>query len=506
MFESFGMAAREGFFIIFSWPNILYPLAGTMLAMFFALLPGTRVATLTALAIPLTYGWDIYPVLMLFGALVGGATFMGSVSAIMLNIPGTSANAATLLDGYPMARQGRARTALACSATASALGSCVGIVVLVMLLPFMQEAVLLLGPPELLMLTMLGLTTVTAVSQGSMVKGLAIAGVGLLLSFLGQDPRTAELRFTLGSLYLWDGLSVVPVFLGIFSVAEMMDLAVSQRLSVSGKRHIEELTGSARDGVLAVFRHGGLFLRSSVLGTVVGIIPGIGASVASFVAYSHAVQSSGKDRGKFGRGDIRGVLAPEAANDAKDGGVLVPALAFGIPGNEATALLLAALTLHGISPGKELVSTNTTLIFVLIWALFLSNWLTSLLGLAMIGPLTRVTLLPTGKLVPVMLSVAVISAFAFKGRLADVATTLLFGLLGYGMKKHGWPRVPMVLALILGPLFELNYHLTGQMYRMGRLEPGSRPVAAILLILIVTVMAWGPVTRKIGRLRQGRVN
>lgn len=504
MYSPILTAAGEGFFVVFSWPNILYPLAGTLLAMFFALLPGTRVATLTALAIPLTYGWDIYPVLMLFGALIGGATFMGSVSAIMLNIPGTSANAATLLDGYPMARQGRARTALACSATASALGSCVGILVLVVLLPFMREVVLLLGPPELLMLTILGLTTVTAVSRGSMVKGLALAGVGLLLSFVGQDPRTAELRFTLGSLYLWDGLSVVPLFLGIFSVAEMMDLAVTQRPTISGKRQSRELTGSAREGVLAVFRHPWLFLRSSVLGSVIGIIPGIGASVASFVAYSHAVQSSGEDREKFGRGDIRGVLAPEAANDAKDGGVLVPALAFGIPGNSATALLLAALALHGVAPGRELVSTKATLVFILIWALFLSNWLTSILGLAMTGPLSRVTLLPAGKLVPVMLSVAVISAFAFRGRLADAAAALVFGFLGYGMKRSGWPRVPLVLAIILGPLFEVNYHLTWQMHRMGRLELWSRPAAAMLAVLVVTVMAWGPVTGAAGRFRKER--
>lgn len=487
-------AAWQGLQVLFAWPNILYPLAGTVLAMLFSLMPGTRAVTLAALAIPLTYSWEPLHVLLLFGALVGGATFMGSVTAILMNVPGSPPNAATMIDGYPMACQGRARTALACSAAASALGSSFGIIVLIMLIPVMREAILLFGPPEMLMLVVLAFTSITVVSRGSIVKGLITAGLGLLLSFIGHDPRTGELRYVFGSLYLWDGLSFVPVFLGLFSIAEMMGLAASGRPSISGRMHHGELGGSIREGVLSPVRHFGLFLRCSVLGTVVGIIPGIGGTVASFIAYGHAAQSAGPGREKFGHGDIRGVLAPEAANDAKDGGALVPTLAFGIPGNESMALLLAALTLHGFSPGKEMMSQNLTLVFVLVWALFFSNWLTSLLGLAIVGPLTRITLLPAGKLVPVMISIAVLSAFAFKGRLADAGVALFFGGVGYFMKKHRWPRLPMVLAIVLGTMFELNFHLTVQLQAMGRITFWSRPITMILLGTIVLALAWNPVT------------
>jgi TctA family transporter len=388
-------AACEALLLVFSWPYILYPIIGTLLAMIFAIFPGIGGVTLMALAIPLTFAWDPIPVMLLYGALLGGGTFMGSVTAILLGIPGKASNAATVLDGHPMAQQGLAKTAIGCSATASALGSSFGILVLISLLPVVRQAILLFGPPEFLMLAAWGLTTVAVVTRGSVLKGLAVAGLGLVVAFIGYDPRTAELRFTFSSLYLRDGLSFIPVFLGIFAVAEMLDLMASGRPTISGKTRVEELKGSIRDGAMAVIRHFGLFIRSSLLGTVVGIIPGIGATIASFVAYGHAVQTAGKARGNFGRGDVRGVLAPEAANDAKDGGALVPALAFGVPGGAGTAVLLAVLTQHGLVPGRELMTNHLNLIFVLIWSLFFSNWMTSIVGLAVVNPLARLTVIRT---------------------------------------------------------------------------------------------------------------
>lgn len=445
-----------------------------------SLLPGVSAITLSALALPFTFGWDTLTVLLVFGPLVGGATYMGSVSAILLNVPPHPPNAATALDGHPLARQGQALTALGCSAAASALGSSFGIFVLIALLPAMRDAVLLFGPPEFLMLTLLGLTLVPAVRQDSMAKGIIAAGVGLLLAFVGHDPRTGELRYTFGSLWLWDGLGVVPMLLGIFSIAEMIDLAVSGRRTIADAAGAAELSGSVWEGVLAVFRNFGLFLRCSVIGTVVGVIPGLGGTVASFVAYGHAVQSAGGDRKRFGHGDIRGVLAPEAAHDAKDGGSLVPAVAFGIPGNEGTALLLVALGIHGIAPGRELLTTNLSLFFVLVWSLFLSNWLTSLIGLSLARPLARLTFVPTQRLVPCMIGAAVLGAYASKGRPSDVGVALLFGLAGYLMKKHRWPRVSLVLALVLGNLFELSFQQTLQLQALGRISLWDRPIALLL--------------------------
>jgi len=480
-------AAWQAFTLVFSWPNILYPLVGTLLAMSFAFLPGVSGVTLMALAIPFTFGWEPLPVALLFGSLLGGATFMGSMTAILFNIPGTAPNAATTLDGYPMAQQGKAKTAAACSATASALGSTVGILLIILLIPVMRRAVLALGPAEILILVLWGLTTIVYVSRGSMVKGLASAGLGFLMALVGFDARTAELRYTFGTSYLADGLNLVPVFLGIFAIAEMIELSVSGRTTISGKIKAAELMGDTGEGIRSVFRNFGLFLRSSLIGTAIGMIPGVGGTVAGFAAYGHASQTAKKGRENFGRGDIRGVLAPEAANDAKDGGALLPTLALGIPGSAGTAMLLAALTLHGLVPGKEMMTTHLHLVFVLVWSLFFSNWMTSIIGLLTTGAMARLTIIRTHRMVPIVIVLASVGAFANQGRIEDVAAAFLFGILGYYMKKHGWSRIPMVTALILGGLFETNLHITMRLHELGRINFWTRPVA--MLFLGLTVMS-----------------
>lgn len=493
-------AAGEGLQLVLAWPNLLYPVIGTLLAMVFAFLPGVSGVTLMALAITMTFSWDPLPIVLLFGAFVGGATFMGSITAILFNVPGSAPNAATLIDGHPMAVNGEAKTAIACAASASALGATFGIVVLIGLLPLMRWLILAFGPPEFLLLAIWGLTTVAMVSRGSWLKGLAGAGLGLMLAFVGMSPRTAESRYTLGSDYLVDGLAIVPVLLGLFALAEMIDLAASGRTSISGKLRARELSGSILDGCLAPLRHLGLLLRSSVIGTLVGIIPGIGGTVASFVAYGHAVQTCRKAP-RFGRGDLRGVLAPEAANDAKDGGSLVPVLAFGVPGSEGTVLLLTALTLHGVVPGRELVGDQLPLVFALIWALFLSNWLTSLLGLAVSGQLARVTVIRSDLLVPVIFALVAAAAVVYRGRPDDLLVTTLFGFLGYGLKKYGWPRVPLVIAMVLGSMFETNLHLTVQLQSLGRINLLERPIAALLAVLIVLTLLLPIVAGTTSKLR-----
>lgn len=494
--EAIVHAAVDGFWLVFSWPNILYPLVGTLLAMVFSLVPGVSGVTLMALAIPFTLTWDPLPVLLLFGAFVGGATFMGSVTAIVLNIPGKNSNAATLLDGYPLAQQGRARTAIGCSAAASALGSTFGLFVLILLVPVMRPAVLWLGPAELLMLVVWGMTTVAMLVRGSPVKGLAMAGLGCLLAFVGLDPHTGEPRYSLDTLYLRDGLKLVPVFIGIFALAESLDLSVGSPVSISGRTRLADLRGSVREGVASVFRHFGVFIRCSVIGTVIGMIPGIGGTVASFTAYGHAAAHS-KD-GRFGRGDIRGVIAPEAANDAKDGGAFVPTLAFGIPGGSGTAMLLTVLTLHGIAPGRDMLTTNADLMFVLIWSLFLSNWLTSILGIAIVNPLTRLTLIPSQRLVPFIVVVGSLAAYLYRGQMLDVLVAFAFGIFGFFLKRYDWPRIPFVIALILTPLFENYLNLTLQLQELGRIDFWARP-GVLVLFALTAVSLLAPFARDISR-------
>ena len=482
-------AAWQGLALVFSWPNILYPLAGTVAAMAVALLPGISGAALMAMSIPITLNWEPVPLMLLFGALVGGATFMGSVTAILMNIPGSGPNAATLIDGYPMARAGKARSAIAASATASALGSTFGIVVLIALLPLVRSLLPRLGPPEYFLLAVWGLVTIGTVIRGSTVKGLAMAGIGLLVSFIGLDPRTAVPRFTAGTLYLQDGLNVVPVFLGLFALAEVIDLCISGRVTISGRSEPEALGGSTREGVMAVLQNRILLLRSSIIGTVVGLIPGLGGTAAAFVAYGDASRRAGPDSG-FGGGDVRGVIAPEAANDAKDGASLLTTLALGIPSGAASAVLLGVLTIHGIRPGTELMTTGLPLAFALIWSLFLSNWLTSILGFAGASYLTRLTTVRVSRLVPAILVLTTVGALAQQGRAADVWVAYAFGVIGHFMKRHGWPRIAFVMALVLGPLFESNLRLTLALQELDRIAFWTRPtVLALLALILFTLFA-----------------
>jgi len=490
-------AALNGLAIVFSWPYVLYPVVGTLLAMVFALLPGLSGAALMALAIPLTIQWDPIATMLLFGSFLGGATFMGSVTAILFNIPGRPSNAASLIDGYPMAQAGYARTALGCSAGASALGSTFGVVILVLAIPIMRRILLAFGPLELLLLVIWGLAAIAALSRDALLKGLIAASFGLLISFIGTDPHNAEPRFTLGIDSLEAGLSIVPIFLGLYALAELFSLMRQDRPSIS--RASEPLGGSIRQGLKAILLHPGLFFRSATIGTVIGMIPGVGGTVASFVAYGHAAQSA-RHNEEFGQGDIRGLLAPEAANDAKDGGALVPTLAFGIPGGTGTAMLLAALTLHGLEPGRELLGSQLTFAFVLIWSLFFSNWLTSILGLSVITPLSRLTHIRTDLLVPGLLLVATVGAFLFRGEIFDVALAYLFAGLGYWMKIRDWPRIPMMIALVLGPLFERNFLLVVQLYDVDRLDLWDRPMAVFISFLVLVAVGY-PLVRSLNERR-----
>ncbi len=479
-------AAWQGFLLVFSWPNILYPTIATLLAMVFAFLPGLSGVTLMALAVSFTYAWDPIYILLIFGAFTGGATFMGSITAILFNIPGTAPSAATMIDGHPLAIQGKARTAIACSAAASALGSTIGVVILILSLPVLRRFILAFGPAEFLVLAMWGLSTIAVLTGKAVFKGLAVAGVGLLLAAIGFHRSTGEVRFTFGNVELQDGLDVVPVFLGIFAVAEMLSLMTSGRATIASRA---TLSGSLREGIGAVLRHPWLLIRSSAIGTGIGMLPAAGGTVASFLAYGHAVQSA-RDRSQFGHGDLRGVLAPEAAHDAKDGGSLAPTLAFGIPGNEGTAVLLAALTIHGFAPGRDLLTDRLPMAFVLIWSLFYSNWLTSILGVLMAGPLARFSVIRTARLGPFVLALALLGAFAHQGRFGDVVIAFGFGVTGYYLKKYGWPAVALVTALVLGPMFEQNLQLTISLYQAGRIDFFARPLVWILLASMIAMFVF----------------
>jgi TctA family transporter len=383
-------AARQGFELVFSWPNILYPTLATFIAMAFAFLPGLSGVTLMALAISVTFSWDPLHIMLIFGAFTGGATFMGSITAIVFNIPGTAPSAATMIDGHPMSRMGKARTAIGCAATASALGSTIGVLLLILLIPVLRTFILAFGPAEFLMLAIWGLATIAALTGPSLVKGLGMAGIGLLLAFIGMDRRTAELRFTFGALDLQDGINVVPAFLGVFAIAQMLELTVSGRESISGGAI---LSGSpARRclcGIPALraaapqrdyrsahrhdpghWRHGGEFYR---------LRPS-----RSNIERPQPFRPRRHPRRHCARGGARcqGWRIARAHARLRNSR------------QRGHGRLLAALTLHGFVPGPELLKSQLPMAFVLIWSLFYSNWLTSIVGVLLARPLASMSEFP----------------------------------------------------------------------------------------------------------------
>ncbi|MBM3284969.1 MAG: tripartite tricarboxylate transporter permease, partial [Candidatus Aminicenantes bacterium] len=427
MLEAFG----EALSYLANPLTIGYILLGNITGLIFGVLPGLGGAAALAILLPLTSGLNPITAMFFLASVMGAVPFGGSIPAILLNTPGTPVNAATCLDGYPMARKGEARKALEIAATASGLGALFGVFVLILVLPLVRRIILLFGPPEFLILFLFGLATVAIASKGSFLKGLIAGGVGMLLSFAGYSPVFGDLRFTFGSEYLWDGLPLVPVLVGIFAVGELINYGLR-----GGTIAQEEtpLSGKLFDGVKEVFRQKTNLLRSSLIGTLIGIVPGIGGAAANFIAYIIAKKRS-RHPETFGTGNPEGVVAAESANNAKDGGALLPTIGFGIPGSVQMTLLLGAFVLHGLTPGPLLVRDHLDIVLALVLGLVVSNVLASTVGLLTARFLAKVTRVNVNYLVPVVLSLCFIGSYSLRENIWDVLVTLGFGLLGYGMVR-----------------------------------------------------------------------
>jgi putative tricarboxylic transport membrane protein len=481
MFES----ALPALAHILSWPGPLYLCLGVLLGMLFGILPGLGGPQVLALLFPMTYGMNVNLAIVLLIGAMAAVPFGGSVSAILINTPGTGQNAATCFDGFPLAQKGKAGMAIAASATASCLGGIFGAVVLTLLLPIGRRVVLLFSYPEYFMLALMGLSVIAIFSEGSLWKGLISALLGLMIASMGYDPVTGSVRFTFGTDYLWDGIGLVPAFIGLFAIGEAIDLFLKRgkiaQTVASGK------LGGIGEGVKSVFRHFWLFLRCSMIGCFIGIIPGVGGAVANFLAYGHAVQSS-KGRRSFGTGDIRGVIAPQAADNAKDGGALVPTLIFGIPGSLEMAVLLGVLIVLGIEPGPRMMMENPETVLVLIYVLVAGNILASSIGLFAAGFLFKLTYVPSTLLSPVIFMLGLVGAYVTNGMIDDVVVSLVFGVLAFAMKRFGFSRIAVVIALVLGRLAEKTFHQTLMLWGFkGFFE---RPISLGLFILTLCMVLF----------------
>lgn len=471
---------------LFSWPLIGFVVLGTLIGLVFGATPGLGGPVAIALLIPVTFGMETSFALVLFGATLGGVAFGGSASAILVNIPGTAPNAATCLDGFPMTQQGRAGEALGISATASALGALFGVVFLLLVLPFSRQLLLLLGPSNLFWVAIFGLVTVASVSRGNLIKGISAAGLGLVISFVGFSNVHNVYRYGFGTRYLYDGIQLIPIIIGIFAIAEAVRLFSSPDRSIS--KPSEFSIKGILTGVVHVFKHPILVLRSSVIGVVVGVIPAAGGAMANFIAYMQAKESS-KDPDSFGKGNPDGVLASEASNDAKDGGALLPTVIFGIPGSATMAVLLGAFLIHGLTPGRAMLNDQRPLLLMLIAALLLSNVLTSLIGLSMTGQLVKLTQVDANLLVPAIISISLVGAFALRNNFGDMLVAILFGIAGFAMIAYNYSRIPFVLGVILGPFTERYFFQAIQFADGDLVTFVNDPISIGLIILLLVSIA-----------------
>jgi putative tricarboxylic transport membrane protein len=474
----------SGLYQVVQWPAIGFLGLGVMLGMYFGAMPGLSGLVGMAILLPFTFTMEPVPAFAFLLGMFAVTTTSDTISSVLLGIPGTAASQATILDGYPLAQQGQAARALGAAFTVSAAGGVIGAVVLALSIPIVRPLILSFGVAEFFMLGVLGLTMVGSLSGGSALYGLVAALVGVFLATIGYSPNGAVPRFTFDQLYLFEGLSLVPLVLGLFALPEILELAI--RNGAISRVKADQVEGGIRRGMMDAVRNWWLVVRCSVIGVYVGMLPGMGAAVVDWIAYGHVVQTS-KDKTKFGKGDIRGVIAPEAANNAMKGGALIPTIAFAIPGTPAMAILLGAFFIQGLEPGQQMLTTRLDITFSMVWTVVIANLLGAGLLLLWTGPISRITFIRGHLIVPAIAMFVFMGAWMTGNNMGDWVVMLGFGVLGYLMKQGGIPRPPLVLGFVLAPIMEDSLFLTTQYF--GPLGWLGRPIVLVLVVLIVATLA-----------------
>ncbi len=459
--------------------HVLFLGVGVVLGLTVGVFPGLGGIAGLSLLMPFLYGMDTVSALAMLIGLVAVIPTSDTFTSVLMGIPGSSASQATVLDGFPLSQQGEAARALAAAFGASLCGGLVGALILTFFVQIARPLILTFGSAELFMLAVLGLSMVGVLSGSGLWKGLAAAGLGMTIGSIGAAPATGEFRITFGIDYLYDGLPLVVVGIGLFAFPEIIDLLRKGRPIASGGR----LTGSWANGLRDLARHWALCLRCSALGTIIGAIPGLGGTVVDWIAYGHVVQVA-KDKSGFGKGDIRGVLAPESANNAKEGGGLMPTLLFGIPGSGAMAVFLGGMVLLGIEAGPAMVSSDLDLTYTIVWSLALANVLGAGLCIVLARPIARLTTLPFNYLAPFMIVAISFAAFQATRDLMDLAALLGIGAIGVVLKRFAWSRPAFLIGFVLAPQAEGYLNLAAQFYGWQMLlRPG------VLIILAITVVS-----------------
>ncbi len=459
-------SAHTALFIILNPTRLLYLFAGVCMGLALGILPGIGGIAGTALLLPFTYDLDPPTAFALLLGLGATTTTADPIAAILFGAPGHAASAATTLDGYPMTRRGEAGRALGASYMAALIGGLFGALLMGIALPIMRPIILYIGSPELLAIAVFGISMVAVLSGNAPLRGLTFACFGMMLRMIGTDPQSGTLRWTMGTLYLWDGLPLVPLTLGIFALPELCDLAIGRMAVVQAGQTLDTKTGMLL-GIKDCIDNWFLILRCSWIGSAMGAIPGIGASVIDWISYGHALKTE-KDAAKtFGTGDVRGVIAAESATNAREGGALVPTVAFGVPASAGMAILLGAFLIHGLVPGPDMLTKHLDLTYSMVWSIAIANILGSGLCFAFSGQLAKIATLRYTLFMPGVLSLVYIGAFEATRNWGDLFSLLFFGMLGWAMKHFRWPRPPFVLGFILGEPIERYMFISIERYGVG---------------------------------------
>lgn len=482
------MTTLMDFLTVFTQPQLLLLVGlGTFAGIYIGAIPGLSVTMAVSILISFTFSWDVHPAIALMIGIYMGGVYGGSRTAILLNIPGAPSAIATALDGYPMAQRGEAGTAIGVTTVMSFIGGFVGIAVLALAAPFVADFALGFQPRDYMLLAILGILLVGSLSQGSLVKGIFAGALGIAIGAVGRDPLTFAERFTFDFQILEGGISFIAVMIGMFGVSEAL-----LQLHHVDKDAVRQKITRIIPSLATVRKHLPLSLQSSAIGVTIGALPGTGGDIAALMAYDHAKRVTRNPERPFGKGAMEGLVAPETANNAAVGGAFIPMMTLGIPGDAVTAIMIGALFIHGLNPGPMLMIDKPDMFWFIIGCLVTANCFMLLFGLTGIRLFTKIVEMPRSVLIPLIMLLSIVGAYAVNNSISDVYWMLGFGVFGYFMRHYGYPLGPVILGVILSRLLDDNWRraIISEREDLGQFFTGivTSPLSLVLFMAVIAIL------------------
>lgn len=481
----------EGFLTTISPANLTFVIVGMLIGVFFGSLPGISSSMGIVLMLPFTYYMGIIPSIILLVALYAGSAYGGSITAILFNTPGTPEAVATTFDGYPMTKKGEAGKALSLAISASAFGGVFSVLIMLFLAPPLSSVALEIQSAEYFALTILGLTVISSIGTKSPTKAIASGMIGIMIAMIGMDPIVGADRFTFGNIELMNGLEMIPIMIGAFALAEVLNQVTENHKNLNMNNKVSLATIKLKE----LLKYRWVMLKSAVIGTVIGILPGTGGSIASIVSYGEAMRSS-KNKDNFGQGEEEGVVAPETANNAAAGGAMIPTLVLGIPGSPTTAIILAALALQGLQPGPQLMTDQPLLLYAIFFSMLIASVTVFIGGRIGVKAFAAILKLPYSVLGTLIVLLSMVGSYAVGNSMFNVWVMFIFGVLGFFMKKYHFSPASLVLGLVLGPMMEENFRRHLLVTEGNYLSFITQPISGIILVLSALALLYPVIAKK----------